>query len=30
MLVDFGNRERLMALQALALPDDLTTSSPVH
>ncbi|NGO50316.1 hypothetical protein [Allomesorhizobium camelthorni] len=29
MLVDFGNREKLMALQALALPDDLTTSSPV-
>jgi hypothetical protein len=30
MLVDFGNRERLMALQALALPDDLATSSPVE
>jgi hypothetical protein len=30
MLVDFGNREKLMALQALALPDDLLTSSPAE
>jgi hypothetical protein len=30
MLVDVGNREKLMALQALALPDDLPTSSPVE
>jgi hypothetical protein len=30
MLVDFGNREKLMALQALALPDDLATSSPAE
>ena len=30
MLVDFGNRERVMALQALALPDDLAASSPVE
>ena len=30
MLVDFGNREKLMALQALALPDDLLTSSPTE
>jgi hypothetical protein len=30
MLVDFGNREKLMALQALAVPDHLVTSSPLE